>query len=284
MKHTLKYRIKRLLDMPVHRLSGCTVAAACLSALLLAAGGCEGGEVAPPPAPVEVSLAVKGLSGSSEASLSYRLLVFDSHDACVKNLSFVPGASSVSLDAGTYRFAALSVPEGLELPVAGTVEGMKPELAVGFGTAPVREFRISPLAEVEVGEPSTVYKASLVPAPAVLSLHLSGLPSDKTVTFKLSRMYTSVGLDGQTYSGEAAYPLNPRGETVCFPCNGEVELTYTVDGDAPQTLRTGCVLEAGSRLSVHLAWSENVRVFVLLSSIVTDWTPGNGDGETGDAE
>lgn len=40
MKQTLKYRIKRLLDMPVHRLSGCTVAASTqLLQVTLASGG-----------------------------------------------------------------------------------------------------------------------------------------------------------------------------------------------------------------------------------------------------
>lgn len=278
MKQIKKY----IMNIPV----GNYLSVACLSALLLATGGCEGGEVSSPPAtnPVEVSLYTKALPEGSEG-MTYRLLVFNKeNDKCVKNISFVPGSSSVSLASGTYRFTALSVPEGLDLPAVDALNGVKPDLSVGFAANMVREFRISAPTEVEVGEPSTAYTATLSLATAVVSLNLSNLPADLKVAFKLSRMYTAVGLDGRTYSGETAYSLNLQGETVCFPCNGNVELTYTAGEGSPQTIRVGNLLAAGNRLSVNLAWSENARIFLLLSSTVTDWTPGNGNGEEGDAE
>lgn len=279
MKQIKKY----IMNIPV----GNYLSVACLSALLLATGGCEGDEVSSPPAtdPVEVSLFTKALPEGSEG-MTYRLLVFNKEgDQCVKNISFVPGSSSVSLASGTYCFATVSVPAGLQLPTVDAVTDVSTESTLGFGDHPVREFRISAPTEIEVGEPSTAYTATLSLATAVVSLNLSNLPADLKVVFKLSRMYTAVGLDGRTYSGETAYPLNLQGETVCFPCHGNVELTYTVAGGNPQTIRVGNLLAAGNRLSVNLAWNENARVFLLLSSTVTDWIPGNGnDGETGDAE
>ncbi|MCD8270681.1 MAG: hypothetical protein LUD46_21115 [Parabacteroides sp.] len=262
---------------------GHLLSAACLS-VLLAVGGCESGESLPASAdPVEVSLFTKGITGSNESALSYRLLVFN-EQKCINNISFVPGSSSVSLAAGTYSFAALSVPEGLNLPAAAdTPDEITPDWLLGFGSKPVREFRIGAPTEVKVGDASTAYTATLESATAVVSLNLSNLPSDKEVKFKLSNMYTLVKLSDLTYSGETAYPLNLDGETVCFPCKGDVELTYTVDGGESKTIYTGSSLKAGSRLSVLLGWSEDAHTFLLLSSTVTDWVPGNGSAQEGSA-
>lgn len=261
-----------------------TLCLACLLVLLVA-GGCDSNETSPATGPVEVSLDTKALPADSEAPLSYRLLVFNKENECVENISFVPGSSSVTLAAGTYRFATLSVPEGLDIPAVGSLEEIKPDMAFGFKNNLVQAFRISPPSEIKIDQTSAAYTAALLPVTATLSLNLVDLPAGKKVTFKLLHMYTSVGLDGKTYSGEVSYPLNLAGKTACFPSNGAVVLEYTIDGGSPQTLHIGSQLAAGNQLSVNLAWSENARVFLMLSSTIKEWGTGNGEeGETGSAE
>lgn len=256
---------------------------------LLAAGGCDEGNDTPSSAtdPVEVNLFTKTQTDDTDAASSYRLLVFNTEGACVQNLSFVPGSGSVSLLAGNYSFATLTLPAGLALPAAGTTAGLTTSSRLAFDPdAVVQPFRLSPLTAVELRADGTsmAYTATLKPATGALSLHLSGMPGDKQVAFALKNMQTSVALDDMEYSGTAPYPLALNGETVCFPSDGNVMLSYQVGNDAVRTLDVGCALEAGNRLTVELAWKDDLPVLLLVSSTVTPWMPGNDGGETGSAE
>ncbi len=259
---------------------------ASLSLALWLAWGCEGNDA--PGAdlpPVSVSLVTKTSSGEVESTASARrVVVFDEAGECVQNYSFVPGSGTLSLDPGTYRMVTLSVPAGLGgLPDAGTTAGITPELALSFDAkASITPFSLSELTE-ETLSAASVYTATLLPATSLLSLRVSGLPEGSSAEFTLLGMYASVGLDG-TYAGSLDYPVSASGETVCFPTPGAATLSYSVDGGEPRSLPVGRTLEAGNRLTLELAWGEELREISVSGATVMDWIPGNDTGEAGDAK
>lgn len=258
--------------------------AACLS-VLLAAAGCEGGEPSAVTGPVEVNLFTK--ADANMQGTDCRLLAFNAGGDCVKNETFVPGSGKVSLSqAGKYRFALLSVPDGLDLPVAGTTEGLTSSFPLAFKAgSKVQAFWLSPATEEVETNATPTYTATLMPATAVLSLRVTGMPSGKEATFRLSNMCASVNLDGSLSDMVTPYSLAMNGETVCLPSKGNIILSYTIEGlGFTRTLDFDTSLTAGSRLSVNLAWKDEVKTFIVLSTTVIDWTPGNGAGEEGSAE
>lgn len=235
-------------------------------------GGTEG------PA-VSVGLYTKNLSGETEGgTVSRRLLIFDQSDVCVAKYSFIPGSGEISLAQGTYRMATLSVPVGLQgLPAAGETAGVRPDTRLSFGESALNgALSLGVLETVTFGKDHASYTATLNPATGVLSLRISDMPEGLSAEFKLTGMYASVGLDG-TYGGSRDCPLAINGETVCFPIPHEAKLTYSVDGGNPRSLELGRKLEAGNRLQVELAWSEDQQTIVIRQTTVTDWLPGGGD-------
>lgn len=259
---------------------------ASLSLALWLAWGCEGNDTAGTELPaVSVSLFTKTLSGEPESTSSTRrVVVLDEAGKCVRNHSFVPGSGALSLTPGTYRMATLSVPAGLRgLPEANTTDGITPELALSFDAGgPITPFSLSELTE-ETLSASSVYTATLLPATSLLCLRVSGLPEGRSAKFTLLGMYASLRLDG-TYAGSLDYPISAEGETVCFPTPGMATLSYSVDGGDPRELSVGRALEAGNRLTLELAWNEELREIAVSGATVTDWIPGNDTGESGDAK
>lgn len=255
--------------------------AALVLLLSVVAAGCgtddeTGGAVGPA---VNVGLYTKNLSGETEGdNVSRRLLVFDSKDVCVSNYSFIPGSGTISLVPDTYRMATISTPTGLQgLPAAGVTAGVGPDTRLSFGESALGgTLSLGRLETVAFGQDLTSYTATLNPATGVLSLRISDIPEGLSAEFKLTGMYASVGLDG-TYAGSRDCPLAINGETVCFPTSHGAKLTYSVDGGNPRSLDLGRKLEAGNRLQVELAWSEDQQTIVIRQTTVTDWLPGGGD-------
>lgn len=258
--------------------------AACLCTLL-AVAGCEGGEPSVTTGPVEVSLFTK--ADVNIQGTDCRLLVFKEGGNCVKNETFIPGSGKVSLDeTGKYRFALLSVPDGLNLPKSGVTDDLTSSSSLSFEAgSKVQAFWLSPATEEIETSATPTYTATLMPATAVLSLRITGMPSEEVATFRLSNMYASVNLDGSAVGATTPYDLAINGETVCLPSKGNIVLSYTMASlGYSRTLDLGSTLTAGSRLSVNLAWKNDVKTLIVLSTTVTDWTPGNGDGDAGTAE
>lgn len=253
--------------------------------LLMAAGGCDGGDgPVGGGSPVSVGLFTKTVTGEAESGSSPRRILVFKDGECVSNHSFVPGSGSLSLDGGAYRVATLSVPEGLDLPADGVVEGLVPSHSLGFAEgAPVSYFLLAPLTDLRVSASSaSSYTATLVPATGILSLRVSGLPEGRELSFALKEMYASVGLDGAC-DGDLLrdYPVAPDGETACFPTPAEATLSYSIDGGEPRTLPLGRALVAGNRLTAELAWNEDLKELRISDVTVNDWIPG--DDQTGEA-
>lgn len=262
------------------------VPVASLSLALCMAWGCEGNDITETKLPaVSVSLFTKTSSGEPESSASMRrVVVFDGSGSCMRNHSFVPGSGALSLTPGTYRMVTLSVPAGLRgLPDAGTTAGITPELALSFDKESlIAPFSLSELTE-ETLSAASVYTATLLPATSLLSLRVNGLPEGSSAEFTLLGMYASARLDG-TYAGSLDYPVSTGGDTVCFPTLGAATLSYSIDGGEPRSLSVGRALEAGNRLTLELAWNEELREISVSGATVTDWIPGNDTGEAGDAK
>lgn len=255
--------------------------AALVLLLSVVAAGCgtddeTGGAVGPA---VNVGLYTKNLSGETEGdNVSRRLLVFDSKDVCVSNYSFIPGSGTISLVPGTYRMVTLNAPKGLQgLPAAGETNGVRPDMRLSFDNSALSgTLSLGMLETVTFGKYPTSYTATLNPVTSMLSLRISDMPEGLSAEFKLTGMYASIGLDG-TYGGSRDCLLAINGETVCFPTSHGAKLTYSVDGGNPRSLDLGRKLEAGNRLQVELAWSDDQQQIVIRQTTVTDWIPGGGD-------
>lgn len=206
----------------------------------------------------------------------HRLLVFGdasggngNSNACLFNYAFVSG-SRISPGSGTYRFVTLGNADCLELPAAGTTDG------IGFdGLLPLKSG--ATLGNILASQPekvvcpdTRVYTASLRPATCLLKLTLQDAPED--IVLKLKNMPSGLSFSGTYTNDEAfqqAYPLQ-EGENVCLPTAADAQLQYETDGTTG-VLDLGVTLEAGYTYQIPLQWQAGK---IGLSSEVTIWNSG----------
>lgn len=247
-----------------------------LSALLLLAGGCSGGN-APDVEDLTGSVTLT-TRGDTDATTTYRLLVFkDADGTCVKNINFGYNSDKLQLPNGTYKFVTLTEPVGTDLPAPGTIAGLTLSTPITVdGIVPLKPLRISEAKTVVI--PATkAYVAELKPATCNLILNISGNEAEKA-TYTLASMYDNISLNGgSTQTTLVGYPLQ-RGTNTCLPTKEKAELSYELKG-IPSTIPLGFHLEAGYTYTVNLAYSDGV---ISLKTTVKTWD--DGGSQAGSAE
>lgn len=224
-----------------------TLYLAVLSALLFSAVGCSGNDT-PEVDSGEVTLLTRAGSETSD----FRLLVFDNNEGkCLFNQAFGPGNESVRLATGTYRFVTLSGTESLDLPAAGTTDGIdlsKPIALKAGGSSPVQ---IGTSQEVSIPE-TTVYEVDLKPATCLLKLETTGAPAD--MVFTLKNMYAGISLSGSNVGNlPATTHVLQSGPNICLPTAENTCLAYqSKEGNG--TFDLGIKLEAGYTYQATLQW------------------------------
>lgn len=246
--------------------------------------GCSPDAESDPDSPATVTLLTRSETQTDNAS-PLRLLVFGStgNNACLLNQTFTPG-QSVTLDAGTYRFVTLTASDCLDLPAAGTTDGISFD-----GLIPLKsDITLAPALISQPQEltlPGTAsYTASLLPASCLLKLEVLDTPEG--LTLNLQNMSPGLSLSGSYADGTmqlnattSPYALT-QGDNRCLPTLGNAVLQYEWN-NSPITLDMGIKLEAGYVYSFRLQWQYGE--LKLTSSSIVAWD-SNGGSTSGDAE
>lgn len=247
-----------------------------LSALLLLAGGCSGSD-APDVEDLTGSVTLT-TRGNTDATTTYRLLVFGKEDQCVKNIYFTNDGEKLKLPDGTYKFITLTESAGIELPAPGNVDKLNLNTLIPVKIdGSLKPFSISTPVEVSIPT-NKAYVAELKPATCNLILNISGNEAEKA-TYTLASMYNNISLNNGSFNGSLNnYPLQ-SGTNICLPTNGNAELNYKLNSTSPSTIPLGFRLEAGYTYTVNLAYSDGV---ISLKTTVKTWD--DGGSQAGSAE
>lgn len=255
-----------------------------LASALMLSSGCSPDAESDPDSPATVTLLTRSEMQTDNAS-PLRLLVFGStgNNACLLNQTFTPG-QSVTLDAGTYRFVTLTASDCLDLPAAGTTDGINIDglIPLKSGTAIDPAFISQPEQLTLPGTAS--YTATLLPATCLLKLEVENAPAEG-LTLKLQNMSAGLSLSESyaisTTQTDATSPyMLTQGENRCLPTVGNAVLQYTWK-TSPATLDLGMKLEAGYVYSFRLRWQYGE--LKLTSSSIVVWD-SNGGSTSGNAE
>ena len=246
--------------------------------------GCSPDAESDPDSPATVTLLTRSEMQTDNAS-PLRLLVFGStgNNACLLNQTFTPG-QSVTLDAGTYRFITLTDEACLDLPAAGTTDGISFDglIQLKSGTT---------LAPALVSQPQELtlpgtdsYTAALLPATCLLKLKVKDAPEG--LTLNLQNMSPGLSLSGSYADGTmqlnattSPYALTQE-ENRCLPTVGNAVLQYEWNS-FQATIDMGMKLEAGYSYSFRLQWQYGE--LKLTSSSIEAWDTSGGN-KTGNAE
>lgn len=252
--------------------------------LLLSTGGCsDASSPLPEPAPKgEITIQTR-----ADESGSYRLLAFkaDGGDCALNQVIKADGTSqTISMAAGSYKFASLVGAEPFDLPEAGTTDGFSLSTPISLKPgATLSPVGFSPAADITIPTTSIyAFELQTITCKVTLEIEDGGmLSSGNPFSYSLKNMHSGFYPDG-TLSGTAltgGYNLSVGAANYCLPTVGNAIIACKAGAGGEQELQLDEAFQSGKSYTVTLTYKEDFS----LKATIESWNQGSNNIHDADA-
>lgn len=239
--------------------------------LLLSTGGCSDGIGPLPESDPKGEITIQT---RADESGSYRLLAFKADDnACALNqvVKADGTAQTISLTAGSYKFASLVGAEPFDLPEAGTTGGLSLSAPItlkqGATLSPVG---FSPAADITIPATS-IYAPELKTLTCKVTLKIEDggmLSPDNSFSYSLKNMQNGFYPDGKLPATTltSGYNLSVDAANYCLPTDGKAVIAYKTQVGGEQELQLKDAFQSGKSYTVTLTYKEDFSLKATIES------------------